>query len=312
MEQVFCTACGQKIAAVARFCPHCGAPQTQAATPASANAGMPPPAAAVSPAPSAPAAPLPDGVKGWSWGAFWLHAIWAIGNKVWIGLLGFVPIVNFVMPFVLGFKGREWAWQKGTWRDVEHFRAVQKKWDIAGWIVLAIALLIGIGAAVLEDRMQRASREKAAIIFDPEPESRQDAPLMPSQSQRAEAERAFRETLEREGNMTLAEGEGEMEGEFEIGPYLVETLRERRGDAVADRVELFLRDEEAYLARCLQDAGWRQIARNAGVPANEFGDFVRYNCDRHLGKLKSCLKRKSSEAIAQCLEKELVGGVSAS
>ena len=74
---------------------------------------------------------VPPGVKGWSWGAFWLNWVWAVFNKTWIGLLALVPVVNLVMPFVLGFKGREWAWRKGSWRSVEHFRQVQRKWDIA-------------------------------------------------------------------------------------------------------------------------------------------------------------------------------------
>ena len=35
--------------------------------------------------------PIPDGVKGWSWGAFLLNWIWAIGNSTWIGLLCLIP-----------------------------------------------------------------------------------------------------------------------------------------------------------------------------------------------------------------------------
>jgi len=36
------------------------------------------------------AAEIPPGVKGWSWGAFLLNWIWAIGNQTWIGLLAHV------------------------------------------------------------------------------------------------------------------------------------------------------------------------------------------------------------------------------
>jgi len=67
------------------ICPHCGAPQSAQAT----------------------AAAISDGAKGWSWGAFLLNWIWAIGNKTWIGLLALVPYVGFIMTLVLGFKGRE-------------------------------------------------------------------------------------------------------------------------------------------------------------------------------------------------------------
>ena len=50
---------------------------------------------------------VPPQVKRWNWGAFFLTPIWAIANSVWIGLLGFVPVVNFMMSFVLGVKGNE-------------------------------------------------------------------------------------------------------------------------------------------------------------------------------------------------------------
>lgn len=79
-------------------------------------------------------ADLPDGIKRFSWGAFLLTWIWAVGNKTWIGLLCFLPIVGFIMRIILGFKGREWAWNNKKWESVEHFNRVQRKWDIAGFI----------------------------------------------------------------------------------------------------------------------------------------------------------------------------------
>ena len=69
---------------------------------------------------------VPDEIKGWSWGAFFLNWIWAIGNKTWIGFLVFVPFVGFIFLFVLGSKGREWAWKNKDWESVEHFNKVQK------------------------------------------------------------------------------------------------------------------------------------------------------------------------------------------
>lgn len=152
MEEVFCMACGQKIAATAQFCPHCGAQQAGVAAPAASVA--PPAPQSSRPAPAAAAAPLPEGVKGWSWGGFWLNWLWAAFNKVWIGLLALIPLVNLVMMVVLGLKGREWAWQKGGWRDVEHFRQAQKKWDIAAWIVMALSLVLGIAVGFMEARMK--------------------------------------------------------------------------------------------------------------------------------------------------------------
>ena len=79
-------------------------------------------------------------IKGWNWGAFFLSWIWGIGNSTYIALLMFVPFVNFVMPFVLGAKGNKWAWQNRTWRDVEHFKHTQRKWTIAGLLLVLIVL----------------------------------------------------------------------------------------------------------------------------------------------------------------------------
>lgn len=90
---------------------------------------------------------LPDGVKGWSWGAFMFNWIWALGNRTWIGLLAFIPYIGFIMMFVLGFKGREWAWRNKKWQSVEHFQNVQRKWSL--WSLLFVAIfLIGIIAAI--------------------------------------------------------------------------------------------------------------------------------------------------------------------
>lgn len=86
---------------------------------------------------------VPEEIKGWSWGAFFLNWIWGIGNSVWLALLCFVPFVSLVMPFVLGFKGRKWAWQAKRWDSIEHFKKNQRAWDIAG--VVIFWLLFGIG-----------------------------------------------------------------------------------------------------------------------------------------------------------------------
>lgn len=122
MSMVFCRGCGKEIHESAPTCPQCGAPQALA---------------------SSADGPLPDGVKGWSWGAFLLNWIWAIGNKTWIGLLALVPYLGFIMAIVLGIKGREWAWKNKQWDSLEHFNRVQKKWSF--WGVLLVVGLAGIG-----------------------------------------------------------------------------------------------------------------------------------------------------------------------
>lgn len=120
MAMMFCRGCGKEIHETAISCPQCGAQQGGVV-----------------------AAAIPEGVKGWSWGAFLLNWIWAIGNKTWIGLLALIPYVGFVMAIVLGFKGREWAWENNKWDSVEHFNRVQKRWSF--WAVTIILGVMGVG-----------------------------------------------------------------------------------------------------------------------------------------------------------------------
>lgn len=42
----------------------------------------------------------------------------------------------------IGFKGNEWAWQKGDYQDVETFKAVQATWNRAGLFNFIIAIAI--------------------------------------------------------------------------------------------------------------------------------------------------------------------------
>lgn len=122
MGMVFCRGCGKEIHESAPTCPHCGAPQSVK---------------------SATADTIPDGIKGWSWGAFLLGPIWAIGNNTYVGLLTLVPYVGFIMSFVLGFKGQEWAWKNKQWDSVEHFNRVQEKWSYWGGMFLVVVLIAG-------------------------------------------------------------------------------------------------------------------------------------------------------------------------
>ncbi|MEJ2415740.1 MAG: hypothetical protein P8Y45_02160 [Exilibacterium sp.] len=91
---------------------------------------------------------LPEGVKGWSWGAFCLNGIWAGFNRTYIGLLAFLPYVGFLVSIYLGFKGRELAWKNKRWESLEHFNRVQRKWSVWGVGLTVAMLLIGILAAI--------------------------------------------------------------------------------------------------------------------------------------------------------------------
>lgn len=95
------------------------------------------------------ASEVPEGISGWSWGAFLLNWIWALGNRTWIGLLCWIPYVGIIMAFVLGFKGREWAWRNKRWDSVEHFESVQKRWSFWGVLIVVGFFGVGILAAIL-------------------------------------------------------------------------------------------------------------------------------------------------------------------
>jgi Cytochrome oxidase complex assembly protein 1 len=79
--------------------------------------------------------PIPPEIDRWNWGAFLLNWIWGVGNNTFIALLTLIPVVGFVMIFVLGAKGSRWAWRNGRWDSVEHFKRVQRLWAIWGVII---------------------------------------------------------------------------------------------------------------------------------------------------------------------------------
>jgi hypothetical protein len=89
--------------------------------------------------------PIPPEIDRWNWGAFFLNWIWGVGNNTYIALLTFIPIVGFVMLFVLGAKGSKWAWRNGRWDSVEHFKRVQRRWALWGAAIWAVGILFFVG-----------------------------------------------------------------------------------------------------------------------------------------------------------------------
>lgn len=126
------------------------------------------------------AAQVPDEVRGWNWGAFLLNWVWGIGNSTYIALLMFMPLVNFVIPFVLGARGNEWAWRNRTWRSVEEFKATQRKWAWAGLIFVFVVIpgcLGFVGSALKNNDAYRLSL--AAVQDNPEVLAELGQPLKP-------------------------------------------------------------------------------------------------------------------------------------
>lgn len=85
---------------------------------------------------------VPQEVKGWNWGAFWLTWIWGIKFNVTASFLALVPVVNYIMPFVLGLEGNKMAWKKKKWDSVEQFKAEQRRWSIYGWITFVVLTVL--------------------------------------------------------------------------------------------------------------------------------------------------------------------------
>lgn len=132
-------------------------------------------------------ATVPPGVKGWSWGAFLLNWVWAIGNKTWWGLFALVPYLGLIVAFFLGLKGRELAWRNKQWSSFEEFDTAQKRWSFWGVTLVGGTFLVGVALAVgipaYEDYM-RHSESAAAQYPDTAP-----APTPPEPTRHDEAAR---------------------------------------------------------------------------------------------------------------------------
>ena len=87
---------------------------------------------------------IPEEIKKWSWGASLLTWIWGISHKVWISLLVLTPYIGGIMIIVLGIKGNEWAWRSQRYNSIAEFKAREKKWAIAGFVVFGINVLLTI------------------------------------------------------------------------------------------------------------------------------------------------------------------------
>ena len=107
---------------------------------------------------------LPEEIGRWNWGAFFLNWIWGLGNRTYIALLMFIPGINVIMPFVLGFMGNKWAWRNKEWDDVDHFLEVQRRWSIVGVTLFMLLVFSGLGGAVwVQKYLARSEPVRLAI-----------------------------------------------------------------------------------------------------------------------------------------------------
>lgn len=166
MQQFYCPNCRSPVALGSRFCANCGTTLNwQPTQPLSASsqwqhsgASSQQVALAQNTSGEGSAAYIPDEIRHWNWGAFLLPFWWGIFNRVWIMLVGFIPIADVIMPFILGAKGNEWAWQKKRWDSIEHFQSTQRtwaKWGIGLAIVLPLLFIIIIGIIFVIDTLSQ-------------------------------------------------------------------------------------------------------------------------------------------------------------
>ena len=144
---------------------------------------------------------VPESVRGLAWGAFFWTFIWGIFNRTWLSMLVFVPVVGMVMPFVLLFKGREWAWRNKQWDSPEHFNRVQRLWAIVGLVIIvlpvaAIGGLVGSGVIDLGDEV--AAKKPAVVKAAAQPEPAKPAPVAAAKTEPAKAEPAKAEPAKAE------------------------------------------------------------------------------------------------------------------
>lgn len=134
---------------------------------------------------------VPDEIKGWNWGAFLLTFIWGAGNKVWSSALVGVPGIGAVVPFVIGVKGSEWAWQNKEWKSVEHFKQVQRKWAIWGFATSLITILvfaaIALNGGFDDEDDAYLYEDEAPGLSEPAARNERTAPVAPPRPSTAPA-----------------------------------------------------------------------------------------------------------------------------
>ena len=142
---LFCPNCGKKVSEGVKYCPDCGQRLESGFTPEERQKHIeelkaPTGGTLENTSGQGELATVPEGVKGWSWGAFVLTWIWGIFNGVLISLLCLIPFFSLAWAIVLGIKGNEWAWRNKRWDSVEHFKSTQRPWNIVGIVLFVIAL----------------------------------------------------------------------------------------------------------------------------------------------------------------------------
>jgi hypothetical protein len=103
-----------------------------------------------------------------------LNWIWAIGNRVWWGLLvlplSLIPLGGIAAAIYLGHKGNQLAWRKKRWESIEQFKRSQRRWRNVGiaWACVVVSLIALVFAFAISDEARTVANQPQAASFDPD------------------------------------------------------------------------------------------------------------------------------------------------
>lgn len=265
----YCRQCGQATKNTSAFCPHCGSQQHD-------NANTPNYGKQLR---HLPASPQTEALTGWSWGALVFGPIWAVFNKIkpWMSLLALIPITEIPMTIVLAFKGRQWSWESGAWKDIEHFNRVQKKWDRVAIVFITIAVAIGVGLLVRELNLRQPSSAENTSPGQRSPEFYQNTTQekMPADLMAIQPGYSTARLLE-----------------------LLEKNQYTRGP-VSNQVSTYMQLPDEFWQSCI--ASNKAYAKNnGGLSDQEALEWATNSCTDQARTYKACIALGNSEAAAMC------------
>jgi hypothetical protein len=91
-----------------------------------------------------------------NWGAFFLSWLWALGNKLPgdVIFLGLLPLLGNIY---LAIRGNKLAWQYKQWRDTSHFHKTQRKWAIAGIVILISFIFLAVSGFLAQKQYRETT-----------------------------------------------------------------------------------------------------------------------------------------------------------
>ena len=104
---------------------------------------------------------VPNNINDFNWGAFSLWHLWGFWNGMPILscfgiLLGLITntfyllfIIDIAISLYLGLQGNKLSWQKKDWSSATNFEIYQKRWNIAGIIILCLFAISGFFYGIL-------------------------------------------------------------------------------------------------------------------------------------------------------------------